>query len=110
LSGENHHDLRLNLLALEESYADFRARSRYARCFRRSARDLSVRAAFAFLINVGRKISGLAQLTDRFIAGARFNQPGRFLSAGIESYVGVTRHELVSDLASERFSDFSDSV
>ena len=36
----------------------------------------SVPPSCAFFVNIGREISGLAQLADRLIRGIGFNQPG----------------------------------
>jgi hypothetical protein len=63
--------------------------------FRRATRDLSVAAAFSLFVNAGWEITGLPQLADYFIGGSGLDQPGRFLSPGIEGDVVVSRHDEV---------------
>ena len=60
------------------------------------ARFLPSRAAFAFLVNVGRKVTGLAQLPDRLVGRIGLNKPRRFLTAGVESYVSEAGHVIAA--------------
>src|SRR5260370_536911 len=69
----------------------------HRRCFGRAFGRFAIAPrAFSFLVNVGRKKSGLTQLADGFVGRGGFNQSGRFLSARIERYVSETRHDDVN--------------
>src|SRR5437667_613426 len=95
LTRENHQDFRLNFSALKKNDAfSFFARLGDARCFGRAFGRFAIApAAFSFLVNIGRKKSGLTQLADGFVRRGGFDQSGRFLSARIERYVSETRHD-----------------
>src|SRR5438105_787193 len=95
LTRENHQDFRLNFSALKKNDAfSFFARLGHALCFGRAfGRFAIATAAFSFLVNIGRKKSGLTQLADGFVRRGGFDQAGRFLSTRIERYVSETRHD-----------------
>jgi hypothetical protein len=95
LPREHHQRLRLDRFLLKEDNVLAKAGPRCSRHLRRfyARAFFSIRAAaFAFLVNVGRKVTGLAQLPDRLIGRICLNKPRRFLTAGIESYVSEAWH------------------
>src|SRR5438128_5132464 len=97
MQGEDHQYLRLNFFSLKKNDAFALTRLRDARCFGGAFGCFAIApATFAFLVDIGRKISGLTQLADRFVSRSRFDQPGGFLSAGIERYVSETRHKVMA--------------
>ena len=92
LPGEDHQRLGLDRLLLKEDDVLAKPRRSLPAPLRllRACAFLLVRAAFAFLEHVGREITSLTQLTDRFVGRIGVNQAGRFLAAGVEGYVGVS--------------------
>jgi hypothetical protein len=93
LTRENHQDFWLNLRALEKNNSGLRARFRRAHHLRRAAPDcFVVGASYSLLVDTRWKIPSLTQSADCVICRSSFNQPGSFLSTGIESYIVITRH------------------
>ena len=94
MTGEDHQDARLYRLALkEDDLLPLTGGGRNVDRFCLLPDGLRfTRGAFAFLEDVGREITRLAELADGFVSRIGIDQAGRFLSARVKSYVGVTRH------------------
>ncbi len=94
LAGKNHQHLGFDRLFLEENNP-FPLRSGRSNGGRASpALRLLLRGApLPLLVNGGRKITGLAELTDRVVGRGRIDQTSGFLAARVEGYVGKSRHD-----------------